>query len=112
MVNLLECSSGKLKLVAVLVLVARTPAAVDHCCSCLVLLTGIVSDFTLVMIYSLSPESTRYLISRVLYCLSFLPDVMNSLTKIIGVKWTCFSFLEDLDCLSFLLVGFCRLFKR
>ena len=92
-------SLGKLKLVAVLVLVVRTPAAVDHCSSCLVFLTGSLSDLALLRIYSLAPESTSALTSQVLDCLSFLPSVISSLTKIIGLKCTCFSFLLDLVCL-------------
>ena len=58
---LLGCSSGKLKLVAVFVLVVRTPAAVDHCCSFLVFLTGSLSALSLARIDSLSPESARAL---------------------------------------------------
>ena len=49
-ISLLAFSSGKMKLVAVLVLVVRTPAAVDHCCSCLVFLTGNLSAFALMTI--------------------------------------------------------------
>ena len=60
------------------------------------------------IIDSLSPELTRYLTSRVLDYLPLLPAGMTGLTKIIGLKWTCFSFLENLDCLSFLLVCFLR----
>ena len=105
LISLLACSSGKLKLVAVLVLVVRTPAPVDHCCSCLVFLTGSVSAIGLVRIYSLSTESTRDLTSQVLECLSFLPSGMTSLTKITGQKCTCFSFLLGLVFLTFL-VGF------
>ena len=112
LINLLACSSGKLELVAVLVLVVRTSAAVDQCHSCLVFFTGSLSAFDLVRMDSLAPGSTRSLTSRFLDCLSFLPTVMTSLTKMIGLKWACFSFLEDLVCLSFLLVGFCRVFNR
>ena len=43
LISLLQCSSGKLKLGAVLVLVVRTPAAVDHCISCLVFFIGSLS---------------------------------------------------------------------
>ena len=111
LINLLACSSGKLKLVAVLVLVVRTPAAVDHCCYCLVFLTGSFSAFALVRIDSPAPESTRDLTSRVLDFLSILPALMTSLKKIIGLKWTFFSFLFDWVCLS-LLVGFLRVFNR
>ena len=111
MISLLPCSSGKLKLVAVLVLEARTPAAVDHCCSCLVFLNVSLSAFTLVRIDSLDPESTRALTSRVLDCLSFLPSWITSLTKIIGLKCMCFSLLLDLFCLS-LLVFFRHLQKN
>ena len=50
----------------------------------------------------LAPESTRDLTSRVLDCLSFLPDVMTRLTKIIGLKCLCFSFSLDLVCFYFL----------
>ena len=78
----------KMKLVAVLVLVVRPPAAVDHCCSCLVFLIGILSAFALVMIDSIAPELPRALTSRVLDCLYFLPTGMTSLTKIIGLKCT------------------------
>ena len=73
-------------------------------------LNGSLYDFALMKIESLAPESTRDLNSRVLGCLSFLPAGMTSLTKIIGLKYTCFSFLLDFVCLSFLLVGFCRVF--
>ena len=111
LINLLACISGKLKLVAVLVLVVRTPSDVDHCRSSLVFFTGGFSSFALVRIYSLSPESTRYLTSQVLDCLSFLPDGITSLTDIIGLKWTCFSFLLDLVCLYFLLVGLYSVFN-
>ena len=110
LIILLVCRTGKLKLVAVLVLVVRTPAAVDHCCSCLVFLTGSLSDFDLVRVYSLYPDPTRDLTSRVLDCLPFLPAGMASLTKIIGLKCMCFSLLLDLICLS-LLVGFHRVFN-
>ena len=92
LISLLACSSGKLKLVAVLVLVVKTPAAVDHCRSCLIFLTGSLSVLALARIDSLSHESTRALTSRVLDCLSFLPAGMTSLTNIIGLKCTCFSF--------------------
>ena len=40
-----------------------------------------------------------------------LPAVMTSLTKIIGMKCMCFSFVFDLVCLS-LLVGFHKVFDR
>ena len=92
-------------------LVVRILAAVDHCRSCLVFLTGSLYDFDLVRIDSLAPESTRDLTSRVLDCLSFLPAGITSLIMIIGLKCTCFSFLLDLVCLS-LLFGFCRVFNR
>ena len=92
-------------------LVVRTPAAVDHCRSCLVFLTVILPALDLVRIDSLAPDSTRYLTSRVLDCLFFLPAGMTILTNIIGLKCTCFSFLLDLVCLSFL-DGFCRVFNR
>ena len=111
MISLLAYSSGKLELVSVLVLVVRTSAAVDHCCFYSVFLTERLSDFSLVIIYSLVPESTRDLTSRVLDCLSFLTAELTSLTKIIGLKCTSFSLLLDVVCLSFLLVGFCRLFN-
>ena len=92
-------------------LVVRTPAAVDHCRSFLVFLNGSLSDFYLLSIDSLAPESTRALTSLVLDCLSLLPAGMTSLTKIIGLKCTCFTLLLDLVCLS-LLVGFLRVFNR
>ena len=111
LISLLVCISGKLKLVAVLVLLVRTPAAVDHCSYCLVFLTGSLSALDLVRIDSLAPESSRALISWVLDCLLFLPTGMTSLTKIIGLKCTCLIFLLNLVCLS-LLVGFCRVFNR
>ena len=85
--------------------------AVDHYRSCLVLLTGSLYDFDLVRIDSLAPESTRDLTSRVLDCLSFLPAVMTSLTKIIVLQCMCFSFLLDLVYLS-LLFGFRIVFNR
>ena len=110
LISLLVCSSGKMRLVAILVLVVRTPAAVDHCHSCLVFLTDSLSALALARIYSVAPESTRALTSRVLECLSFLPAGMTSLTKIIGLKCTCFSFLLDLVCLTFL-DGFHRVFN-
>ena len=111
LISLLECSLGNLKLVAVLVLVVRTPAAVDHCCYCLVFLTDSFSDLDLVRIDSLSPELTRALTSRVLDYMSLFTAGMTSLTKIIGLKCTCCSFLLDLVCLYFL-VGFFRVFNR
>ena len=105
------CSSGKLKHVVVLVLVVRIPADVDHCCYFYVFLTGSLSDLALARIYSLAPEPTRDLTSRVLDCLSFLTAGMTSLTKIIGLKCTCFSFLLDLVCLT-IFNGFRRVFNR
>ena len=96
LISLLAYSSGKLKRVAVLVFVARTPAAVDQCSYCLVFLTGSLSALDLARIDSLAPESTRDLNSRVLDCLSFLPSGMTSLTKIIGLKCMCFSFFLGL----------------
>ena len=75
------CSSEKLKLVAVFVLVVRTPAAVDHYRSFLVFLTGSLSALDLARIESLAPELTRALTIRFLDCLSFLPAGMTSLTK-------------------------------
>ena len=87
----------------------RTPSAVEHCRSCLVFLTGSFSDFALARIDSIAPELTRGLTSRVLECLSFLPSRMNSLKKIIRLKFTCFSFLLGLFPL---IVGFCRVFNR
>ena len=95
-INLLACSSEKLNLVSVLVLVARTPAPVDHCPSCLVFFTGSLSDFALFRIDSLAPELARALTSWVLNFMSFLPSGMTSLTNIIGLKCMCFSFLLDL----------------
>ena len=91
---------------------ATRGTAVDHCRSCLVFLTGSLSDFALVMIDSISPESNRALTSRDLDCLSFLPYRMTSLTKRVGLNWTYFSFLLDFFCLSLLLVGFTRVFNR
>ena len=111
LISLLACSSGKLKRVAVLVLVVRTPSDVEHCRSCSVFLTGSLSALDLARTDSLAPKSTRALTSRVLDCLSFLPAGMTSLIKIIGQKYTCFSFLLDLVCLSFL-DGFCRVLNR
>ena len=111
LISLLACSSGKLKLVAVLVLVVRIPAAVDHCRSFLVFLTGILYDLALSRIDSLAPESTRALTSQVLDCLPLLPAGMTSLTKIIGLKCLCFSFFLDLVFLTFL-DGFCRVINR
>ena len=111
LISLLAFSSRKLKHADVLVLVVRKPVAVDHCCSCLVLLTGSLPTLAFVRIDSLAPELTRSLTSRVLDCLSFLPAGVTSLTKIIGLKCTCFSFLLDLVCLSFL-DGFRRFFNR
>ena len=69
--------------------VVRTPATVDHCRSFLAFLTGSVSAFVFVIIDSLAPDTTRELTSQVLDCNYFLPAVMNSLTNIIGLKWTC-----------------------
>ena len=111
LISLLACSSGKLKLVAIFVLVARIPAAVDHCCYFLVFLTDSLSALALDRIDSLAPESTRYLTSRVLDCLSFSPAGITSLTKIIGLKCTCFSFFLDLVCLT-IFDGFRRVFNR
>ena len=88
-------------------LVVRKPAAVDHWCYCLVFFTGSFFALALVRIDSLAPESTRSLNGQVLESMSFLSVGMTSLTKIIGLKCTCFSFLLYLVCLS-LLVGFCR----
>ena len=110
LISLLACISGKLKLVAVLVLVVRKSEAVDHCSSCLVFLNVSLSDFALVRIDSLAPELTRDLTSQVLDCLFFLPAGMSSLTKMIVLKCICFSLLLDLVCLS-LLVGFSRVFN-
>ena len=110
LIILLACSSGKLKLVAVLVLVVRTPVAVDHCCSCRVFLNGSLFALALARIDSLAPESTRDLTSRVLDCLLFLSNGMTRLIKIIGMKCKCFSFLLDLFCLT-ILDGFCRVFN-
>ena len=111
LISLLACSSGKLKLVAILVLVVRTPAAVDHCCSCLFFLTGSLYALALARIHLLDPESTRALTSQVLDCLYFFSAVMASLTNIIVLKCTCFSFLLDLVCLS-LLFGLHIMFNR
>ena len=111
LISLLACSPRRLKLVAVLVLVVSTPEAVDQCCSWLVFLTCSLSAFALERIDSLAPESTRSFCSRVLDCLSFLTSGMTSLTKINGLKCKCFSFLLDLVNLSFLLVGFFRVFN-
>ena len=111
LINLLACSSGKLKLVAILVLVVRTTAALYHCRYCLILLTVSFYGFALVVIDSLSPYYTRAFTSWVLDFLSFFPAGITSLTKTIGLKWTCFSFLLYLVCLSFLLVGFSIVFN-
>ena len=92
-------------------LVVRTQAAVDHCCYFLVFLNGGLSALALAIIDSLAPESTRDLTSRVLDCLSFLPAGMNSLTKIIGLKCTCFSLFLDLVYLT-IFDGFRRVFNR
>ena len=111
LISLLACSSGKLKLVAVLVLVVRTPAAVDHCRSCLVFLTDYLYTLALARIDSLASELNRDFNSQVLDCFSFLPAGMTSLKNIIGLKCTCFSFFSDLVCLT-ILDGFCRVFNR
>ena len=111
LITLLACSSGKLQLVAVLVFTMSTSAPVDHCRSWLVCLNGSLSALALVRINSLVPELTRDLTSRVLDCLSFLASEMTSLTNIIGLKCTCFSFLSYLVYLS-LLVSFCRVFNK
>ena len=111
LISLLACSSGKLKLVAIFVLVVRISAAVDHCRSFLVFLTGGLSALALVRIDSLTPESTRDLTIRVLNCLPFLPSGMTSLTKIIGLKCLCFSFFLALVCLT-ILDGLRRVFNR
>ena len=100
LISLLACSSGKLKLVAIFVLVVRTPAAVDHCSSFLVFLTVSLSALAWAIIDSLSPESTRDLNRQVLDCLPFFPAGMTSLTKIIGLKCLCFSFFLDFFCLT------------
>ena len=89
----------------------RTPGAVEHCPSCSVLLNGSLAGVFLVRIYSLAPDSTRALTSRILDCLSFLLSGMTSLTKIIGLKWAFSSFLLDLVFLPCLLVGVCRVFN-
>ena len=94
------CSSENLKLVAVLVLVVRTPAAVDHYHSFLVFLTGSLSALALAKIDSIAPESTRDLTRQVLDCLPFFPAGITSLTKIIGLKCLCFSLFLDLVCLT------------
>ena len=60
----------------------------------------------------MDPESTGALISQVLDYLSSLTSGMKSLAKIIGLKLTCFSFLENVDCLSFLVVIFIKVFNR
>ena len=111
LISLLACSSGKLKLVAVFVLVVRTPAAVDHCRYFLVFLTVSLSAFALARIDSLAPDSTRALTIRVLDCLSFLTAGITSLTKIIGLKCMCFSLFLDLVWLT-IFDGFCRVFNR
>ena len=72
LISLLECSSGKLKLVDVLVFVARTPAAVDHCRYCLVFLTGSLSALALARIDSLAPESPRDLTTEMYMSQFFL----------------------------------------
>ena len=109
--SLLACSSEKLKIISVLLLVVKTPAAVDHCHYCLVFLTDSLPSLASLRLDSLAPESTRDLTRRVLDCLPFFPAGITSLKKIIGLKCTCFIFLLDLVWLSFL-DGFCRLFNR
>ena len=111
LISLLACSSGELKIVAALLLLVRTPEAVDRCHSWLVFLPESFSGFALVRIDSLAPELTGDLNSRVLDCLFFLTAEMTSLTKIIGLKCTCFSLLLDFICLLFLLVFFHNLFN-
>ena len=111
LISLLAYSSGKLQLISVLVLVVRTPADVDHCYSWLFFLTGSLSAFSLVEIDALAPESTRALTSWVLDCMYFFSAGMTSLTKIIGLKCMCFSFLFGFIFLSSL-VGFLRVFNR
>ena len=111
LIRLLACSSGKLNLVAILVLVVRTPAAVDHCRYFLVFLTGSFSALALARIDSLAPESTSALTNWVLDYLPFLPAGMTSLTKIIGLKCLCFSFFLDFFCLT-ILYGLRRVFNR
>ena len=92
-------------------LVVRTLAALNHCRSCLVFLTGSLLDLALVMIYSLASELPRALNSQVFDFMSFLHAEITFLTKIIFLKCTCFSFLLDLVCVSFL-DFFCRVFNR
>ena len=104
---LLACHSEKLKLVAFLVSMVMTPAAVDNCLSCLVFLTDSFSDIALLMIDSIAPQSTRAFTRQVSDFQYLLPSGMTKLTKIIGLKCTEFSDLLDLFCLSSL-VGFCR----
>ena len=111
LISLLACSSGKLKLVAILLLVVRAPAAVDRCRSFLIFLTGSLSALVLARIDSLAPELTRDLTRRVLDCLPFLPAGMTSLIKIIGLKCLCFSFFLDLVYLT-ILDGLRRVFNR
>ena len=111
LISLFGWISGKMKLVSVLVLLVRAPAAVYHCPYCLVFFIGSLSDLSLVRIDSLAPESTRALTSRVLECLYLLPAGVTILTKIIGLKCMCLGFLLDLVCL-FLLAGFWRVFNR
>ena len=110
LISLSACSSGKLKLVAIFVLVVSTPAVVDHCRSFLLSLTGSLSALALVIIDSLATELTRSLTRRVLDCLPFLPAGITSLTKIIGLKCLCFSFF--LDFLLTILDGLHRVFNR
>ena len=111
LISLLACSSGKLKIVAILVLVVRKPAAVDHYRSFLVFLTVILYSLYLARIDSLAPESTRALTRWVLDCLPLLPAGMTGSAKIIGLKCLCFSFFLDLVRLT-TLDGLRRLFNR
>ena len=111
LISLLACSSGKLKLVAIFVLVVRTPAAVDHCRYFLVFLTGRLSALSLARIDSLAPESTGALTIQVLDCLPFLPAGMTSLKKIIGLECLYFSFFLDFVWIT-ILDGLHRVFNR
>ena len=111
LISLLVCSSRKLKLFAIFVLVVSTPAAVDHCHYFLIFLTFSLSALALARIDSLAPESTRDLTRQVLDCLPFLTAGITSLTKIIGLKCLCFSFFLDLVCLA-ILDGLRRVFNR
>ena len=106
LISLLACSSDKLQLFAILVLVLRTLVSVDHCRSCLVYLTGSLPALALVRIDSLAPELNRSLTSWFLDSLSLFSAGMNSLTNIIKIlrvfnRWASFNAFSKLLELSF-----------